>query len=351
MYWGEGKMSARKVALLTGGGDSSAINDFIRTLTILLSKAGIVVLGVNNSYRGLIEKDFTELNIGKVDGIYGSGGTVIGTSRTNPYKLEGAVEKILKNIDDENIDVLVCAGGNDTLTVASKLTSEGINTIGVPQTIDNDILGTDYSIGFHSAVKNIVETTMMMISSNIAHEKEMLVEVMGRDSGFLAVRSALILGADAVLIPEFKVDLDRICRLVEKKRKKGKKHGLYIVSEGVEIEEGELLQNDVDVFGNVKLGGIVYALADMIDKKIGIKPRVNVAGYIQRGGIPAAYDTYQSSIFARGVLGNIESNKFGVMVGTVGEKPQNIALKDAISELKVVDRKTYEFVNYLGDIW
>ena len=260
-------VKVEKVALLTGGGDSSAINDFIKILVILLAKENIKVIGINNSYRGLIEKDLINLNIDMVDNIYVTGGTVIGTSRTNPYKTTGAVEKILKNIEDEKIDVLICAGGNDTLTVASKLKEEGINTIGVPQTIDNDICGTDYSIGFHSAVKNIVDSTMMMISTNISHQKEMLVEVMGRDSGFLTVRSALILGADAAMIPEFPVDLDRICNLIVKKRKKGKKYGLFMVSEGIKIKGGELLQGEVDVFGNVKLGGIVYALADMIDKR------------------------------------------------------------------------------------
>ena len=214
---------AKKVAILTGGGDSSAINDFIRTLVVLLKKKDIEVVGIKNSYRGLIEGNLIDLNIKIVDGICGTGGTIIGTSRTNPYKIEGAVEKITKNIGSDKIDVLVCAGGNDTLTVASKLAKEGISIIGVPQTIDNDICGTDYSIGFHSAIKNIVSAVMMMESSNVSHEKEMLVEIMGRDSGFLTVRSAIILGADGALIPEFPVDIDMVCNLILKRRKKGKK--------------------------------------------------------------------------------------------------------------------------------
>jgi len=345
------KGAAKKVAVLTGGGDSSAINDFLRTLVILLKKKDIEVIGIKNSYRGLIEKEFTDLSIEKVDNICGTGGTIIGTSRTNPYKIEGAVQRILKNIEDEKINVLICAGGNDTLTVASKLAMEGINVIGVPQTIDNDIYGTDYSIGFHSAIKNIVSATAMMLSSNVSHEKEMLVEVMGRDSGFLTIRSAIVLGADGALIPEFPVDVDKLCNLIARRRKKGKKYGLFMVSEGVKIEGGQLLQKDVDVFGNVKLGGIAYSLAEIVDKKIGIKPRVNVLGYIQRGGVPSAYDCYLSTVFARGAADNVLDNKFGMMVGIESEKPKNVPISDAIGKLKLVDMKTYEFVNSLGDIW
>ena len=148
---------------------------------------------------------------------------------------------------------------------------------------------------------------MMMISKNIAHKKEMLVEVMGRDSGSLAIRSAMVLGADAALIPEFPVKLERICNLISRKRKKGKKLGLFIVSEGIKIEGGGLLQDEVDVFGNIKLGGIAYPFAGMINKKIGSSPRVNVLGYTQRGGTPSRYDSYQSIIFARGVMDNIKN--------------------------------------------
>lgn len=343
--------SIKKVALLTGGGDSSAINDFLRTLVILLTKKDIQVIGIKNSYKGLIENDFANLTVETVDNIQGTGGTIIGTSRTNPYKIDGAPDKILKNIEAEKIDVLVCAGGNDTLSVASKLSDEDVKIIGVPQTIDNDICGTDYSIGFHSAIKNIVDATKMMISSNISHQKEMLVEVMGRDSGFLTIRSAQVLGADGALIPEFPIDIDRVCELIVKRRKKGKKYGLFMVAEGVKIKGGKLLQREVDVFGNIKLGGIVYTIADIVEEKTGIKPRVNVLGYIQRGGSSCPYDSYLSTIFAQGVLNNILDNKFGVMVGVVSEKPQNIPIKEAMNKLKVVDRETYEFVNSLGDIY
>ncbi|MBN2072553.1 MAG: ATP-dependent 6-phosphofructokinase [Actinobacteria bacterium] len=341
----------KKAALLTGGGDSSAINDFIRSLVIMLQREDIGILGIRNSYKGLIENRIMALDTGTVDTLCGSGGTIVGTSRTNPYKIEGAVEKILKTIESNHIDVLVCAGGNDTLTVASKLKEEGVNTIGIPQTIDNDILGTDYSIGFHSAVKNIVECTRMMISSNIAHDKEMLVEVMGRESGFLAVRSAVILGAGGALIPEFPVDVDALCEQIKRKRRAGRKHGLFMVSEGIKLEGGQLLADEVDVFGNVKLGGIVYGLADIIDRKIGVKPRVNVLGYTQRGGEADQYDSYLSNIFALGVTENINNGIFGHMVGVVNEKPSNIPLADAIAQIKVVDRDTYEFANSMGDIW
>ncbi len=343
--------SSKKIALLTGGGDSSAINDFIRTLVLLLQKSNFKVLGIKNSYRGLINGEFVELNIKNVTEINYTGGTMIGTSRTNPYKMTGAVEKILNNIDDHEIDALVCVGGNDTITVASKLAAEGVKVIGVPQTIDNDICGTDYSIGFHSSVANIVKATMMMMSSVKSHEREMFVEIMGRDSGFLTVGAAFALGADQVLIPEFEVNIDHLADLIKRKRAAGKLFGLYLISEGVHIKGAKLFENAVDCFGNKKLGGISYAISETVEAKIGIKPNVCILGYTQRGGEPAPYDSYLSNLYARGVYENLMDNKYGYMVGIINERPINIKLKDAISSLKRVDKSLYKFVNSLGNVW
>ncbi|MCL5073220.1 MAG: ATP-dependent 6-phosphofructokinase [Actinobacteria bacterium] len=343
--------SIKKVALLTGGGDSSAINDYIRTIVILLEKQGIKVRGIKASYRGLIEDDFTDLDCQIVNGISHTGGTCIKTSRTNPYKMEGAVQKIIKNIEKEHLDALICVGGNDTLGVALKLSNEGIKVVGIPQTIDNDILETDHCIGFHSAVENIVKCTNMVTTSAYSHEREMIVEVMGRDSGFLALNSSLALGADSLLIPEFPADLDKLADLIQRKRKAGKKHGLYIVAEGVKIKGAKLIQDDVDVFGHVKLGGISYAIAEIINSKINIKPNVTILGYTQRGGTPCPYDAYLSTVFARGTFKNIMEAKFGYMVAVVNEKPKNVPIADAVKDIRLVSKEDYDFAVSLGDVW
>src|SRR5680860_380261 len=290
-----GAGNIKKVGLLTGGGDSSAINDYIRTIVILLEKQGIEIRGVKGSYKGLIEDDFMDLTYNHVDGIQHTGGTCIQTSRTNPYKLEGAVQKIIKNVEKENLDAIICVGGYDTLGVAHKLAEEGLKVVGIPQTIDNDILETDHCIGFHSAVENIVKCANMITTSSFSHEREMIIEVMGRDSGFLALHSSLVLGAYSLLIPEFPADLDKFSDLISRKRKAGKKHGLFIVAEGVQIQGEKQIQDEIDVFGHIKLGGISYVIAEIVNSKIGIKPNVTILGYTQRGGTPCPYDAFLST--------------------------------------------------------
>ncbi|MDD5660220.1 MAG: ATP-dependent 6-phosphofructokinase [Actinomycetota bacterium] len=341
----------RKVGILTGGGDSSAINDYIRTIVILLEKQQIKVRGILRSYKGLIEDDFTDLDCRAVNGISHTGGTCIKTSRTNPYKMEGAVDKIIKNMQKEKIDALICVGGNDTLGVALKLSDEGIKVVGVPQTIDNDILETDHCIGFHSAVENIVKCTNMVTTSAHSHEREMIVEVMGRDSGFLALNSALALGADSLLIPEFPADLDSLADLIARKRKAGKRHGLYIVAEGVKIKGAKQIQDDIDSFGHSKLGGISYAIAEIINSKINLKPNVTILGYTQRGGSPCPYDSYLSTVFAKGTFNNLMDAKFGYMVAVVNEKPKNVPIAAAIKDIRLVSKEDYDFALSLGDVW
>lgn len=341
----------RKVGILTGGGDSSAINDYIRTIVILLEKQQIKVRGILRSYKGLIEDDFTDLDCRAVNGISHTGGTCIKTSRTNPYKMEGAVDKIIKNMQKEKIDALICVGGNDTLGVALKLSDEGIKVVGVPQTIDNDILETDHCIGFHSAVENIVKCTNMVTTSAHSHEREMIVEVMGRDSGFLALNSALALGADSLLIPEFPADLDSLADLIARKRKAGKRHGLYIVAEGVKIKGAKQIQDDIDSFGHSKLGGISYAIAEIINSKINLKPNVTILGYTQRGGSPCPYDSYLSTVFAKGTFNNLMDAKFGYMVAVVNEKPKNVPIDAAIKDIRLVSKEDYDFALSLGDVW
>ncbi len=334
-----------KVALLTGGGDSSGINDFIRAFAKMLAKENVQVTGIKQSYLGLMEGHYLSLSEETVEDIAGTGGTILLTSRTNPSKVEGGYDKIMDNLNKQEIDVLVCVGGNDTLSVAGKLSELGVKVIGVPQTIDNDLPHTDYCIGFHTAVANIAASLRMILSSNISHEKEMVAEVMGRDSGFLALRSAIALGADYLAIPEFELDMDLLCKKLSANRHKGQNSSLVIVSEGVKISGASLIEDEVDVFGNIKLGGIGYHIAEEIGKEIGSKPRTEVLGYIPRGGVADPYDSFLSTVFARGVVENIKSQIYGVMVGLSSEEPKNVDLSLAASSIRLVDKKEYEYFN------
>jgi len=333
----------KKIGILTGGGDSSGINDFIRSVTKLLARADLQVLGIKQSFLGLLENNYIKLSEDTVDDIAGTGGTILFTSRTNPSKIEGGYERILENIEKQDIDILICVGGNDTLSVASRLSDSGVKVIGVPQTIDNDLPHTDYCIGFHTAVANIAAAARMIISSNTSHQKEMVVEVMGRDSGFLALRSAMALGADYVAIPEFGLDIDKLCLRISANRKKGKNTSLVIVSEGVKVSGASLLQDEVDVFGNIKLGGIAYHIAEEIGKKMGSKPRAEVLGYIPRGGTADPYDSFISTLLAKGVADNIENQTYGVMVAIRSEEPKNISLLQACSGIRLVSEQEYRY--------
>ncbi len=331
----------KKAAILTGGGDSSGINDFIRSAVLLLASQDLEVVGVKQGYLGLLEEAYRPLTPDTVNSLVGTGGSMLLTSRTNPSKVAGGYERILDNLEKEKIEVLICVGGNDTLSVAGKLSELGVQVIGVPQTIDNDLPYTDYCIGFHTAVANIAASVRMIISSNISHQKEMVVEVMGRDSGFLALRSAIALGADFLAIPEFTLDMEKLCTMLLSNRAKGNKSSLIMVSEGVKVSGANLLSDEVDVFGNIKLGGIGYHIAEQVDKKIGAKPRTEVLGYIPRGGMADPYDSFLSVLFARGVAENIKSNTFGVMVGIDAQTTKNVALSMAVSSIRVVQEKEY----------
>jgi 6-phosphofructokinase 1 len=179
----------------------------------------------------------------------------------------------------------------------------------------------------------------------------MIVEVMGRDSGFLALNSSLVLGADSLLIPEFPADLDKFSDLIQRKRKAGKKHGLFIVAEGVRIQGGKQIQDDIDAFGHIKLGGISYVIAEIVNSKIGIKPNVTVLGYTQRGGTPCPYDAFLATVFAKGTYKNLMEDKFGYMVAVVNEKPKNVPIADAVKDIRLVSKEDYDFAAGLGDIW
>jgi 6-phosphofructokinase 1 len=313
----------------------------------MVSKEGIQIAGVKDGFRGFVNGEFIELDTSVIEKIMGIGGSILGISEVPTVKIEEAGDIILSNIEFHKIDIVICVGNMETLDITTRLSNSGIPVIFIPQTIENNIPGTDYTIGFHSAVKNIVDSVKLMVTSNISHQREMLVEIMEEYSGFLAVRSAVTLGADGILIPEFQADIGDICKHIRNKRKMGNMHSLFMVSQGARLRDEGIHYRISQKFENQGFCGIVYDLAEIIREKIGIKPRVCVLGYLQRGGITDPYDSYLSTLFAAGAMKCISRGYFKHMIGIKDEKPRAIPLVNVGSRLSLVDQNTYKLMNSL----
>src|SRR6476659_7258359 len=288
---------AKSVGILTGGGDCPGLNAVIRAVVRRADAAGWDVVAVREGWRGLVEPIFEDLGAQQVSGILPRGGTIIGTSRTNPFKLEGGVERVLQNFSDRGLDALVAIGGEDTLGVAARLHAEHqLPVVGVPKTIDNDLSGTDYTFGFDTAVFVATEAIDRLHTTAESHNRVMVVEVMGRHTGWIAVMSGIAGGADVILIPEQPLTVEDACAQIQKRHARGKDFSIVVVSEGYKLtyasgEEREVTQaEDLDAFGHVRLGGVGDQLAREIEERTGFETRVTVLGHVQRGGTPTARD-------------------------------------------------------------
>ncbi len=273
------------------------------------------------------------------------GGTILGTSRTNPYKKEGGVAKVKENFKKMGLDALVATGGEDTLGVASKLVKDGIpNIVGVPKTIDNDLSCTDYTFGFDTALNTAMECIDKLHTTAESHHRIMVVEVMGRHAGWIAVEAGIAGGADAILIPEIKIDIDEVCSVIKKRHQRGKTFSIIVVSEGAQFKEGTFVTQEqkLDEFGHVRLGGNGEILGAEIEKRTGYETRVSVLGHIQRGGTPTAFDRILGTRFGVKAVELIKDKKFGRMAALVGNKVIDVALEEAVRELKTVDMELYE---------
>ncbi|MDD5237162.1 MAG: 6-phosphofructokinase, partial [Candidatus Omnitrophica bacterium] len=282
-----------RIGILTGGGDCPGLNPVIRAVVRKAINEGYEVIGFKNGWKGLIENDTMALDLASISGILPKGGTILGTSRTNPYKKEGGVAKVKENFQKMDLNALVAVGGEDTLGVASKLTKDGIsNIVGVPKTIDNDLSSTDYTFGFDTALNTATECIDRLHTTAESHHRVMVVEVMGRHAGWIAVESGIAGGADFILIPELPIDIEEVCASIKKRHSRGKTFSIIVVSEGAQFKEGTfvLQEEKLDEFGHVRLGGIGEKLAGEIEKKTGYETRVTVLGHIQRGGTPTAFD-------------------------------------------------------------
>jgi len=291
------------------------------------------------------------LDLNNISGILPRGGTILGTSRTNPYKHPDGEKKILENLENGKIDVIVAIGGEDTLSVAYKLHKAGVNVVGIPKTIDNDVRGTDYSIGFDTAVNIAMEAIDRVHTTAESHNRVAVVEVMGRHTGWIALYSGLAGGADVILIPEKPFDIDQVCKIIEKRHARGKNFSIVVVAEGAKFKveeqvdkDGTLIVQDlrVDEFGHVRLGGIGNLVADQIEKRTGMEARATILGHIQRGGSPTAFDRILATRFGVKAVELINERKFGVMTALQGSDIVEVELYEVVGGLKTVNPELFE---------
>ena len=334
-----------RVGILTGGGDCPGLNAVIRAVV----RKGIIhykfsLLGIRNGWLGLMEGSIVPLDLDSISGILPRGGTILGTSRTNPFKVEGGVGQILSQLARFEMDAIIAVGGEDTLGVAAKLAEKGIKVVGVPKTIDNDLSCTDYTFGFDTAVSIVSEALDRLHTTAEAHHRVMVVEVMGRHAGWIAVEGGIAGGADHILIPEIPFDLDEVCDQVQKRRERGKDFSIVVVSEGATPRERTLVTqtSELDAFGHVRLGGIGNFLGKEIEKRTGFETRVTVLGHVQRGGSPTAFDRILATRFGIAAVDLVQQERFGKMVSLQGNKIVAVPLAEAVAELKTVDPELYD---------
>ena len=337
------------VAVLTGGGDCPGLNAVIRAVTRQGLAYDWTITGLRDGWRGLLEKQTMPLDLASTGDILPLGGTILGTSRTNPYKVDGGPEKVVAGLAELGVDALVAIGGDDTLSVAKRLYEDyGTKVIGVPKTIDNDLSGTDYTFGFDTAVSIATEAIDRVRTTAESHHRVMVVEVMGRQAGWIALASGLAGGADAILIPEFPLTIEDVCELIDKRAARGKPFSVIVVSEGAKVlwrsgEAKEVLASDeLDAFGHVKLGGVGTVVAREIKKLTGREVRETILGYIQRGGTPTAHDRILGTRFGVKAAQMVAAGEWGMMAGLKGDSVEAVPLSEAVSSWKLVPRDMWE---------
>ena len=333
-----------KIGVLTGGGDCPGLNPVIRAIVRKAYNDKHETIGFINGWRGIIEGNTIPLDLAAIAGILPKGGTILGTSRTNPYKKPEDVKNVINNFKKLKLDALIAIGGEDTLGVANKLTKDGLNVVGVPKTIDNDLSATDYTFGFDTAVNTAMECIDRLHTTAESHHRIMVVEVMGRHAGWIATFAGIAGGADVILIPEIPVDLEEICRVLKKRHERGRTFSIIVVAEGAKLKQDADVTQDqsLDQFGHVKLGGIGDYLGKEIEKRTGYETRVSVLGHIQRGGSPTAFDRILGTRFGVKAVELVENKQFGQMVSLSGTKIVSVPLERGVEKLKTLDMDLYE---------
>jgi phosphofructokinase-like protein len=331
-----------KVGVLTGGGDCPGLNAVIRAVARRSAERGHEVIGIREGWLGLVEGTFEPLGPREISGLLPRGGTILGTSRTNPYTLQ-QVDAVLRNFEEERLGALVAVGGEDTLGVAARLHAEqGFPVVGVPKTIDNDLSATDYTFGFDTAVWICTEAIDRLHTTAESHNRVMVVEVMGRHTGWIAVMSGIAGGADVILIPEHPISVEEACDDIRRRHERGKDFSIVVVSEGYELG-GTADESDVDQFGHVRLSerGVGAALAREIEERTGYETRVTVLGHVQRGGSPTPRDRVLATRYGLKAADLVHEGRFGRMAALQGDAIVDVSLEEATRELKTVPEDWY----------
>jgi 6-phosphofructokinase 1 len=335
--------------MLTGGGDCPGLNAVIRAVARRSFDRGYEVIGVRDGWRGLVEGNTTALTAIEISGLLPRGGTILGTSRTNPYKVNGGVDAVVRHFAEAGLDAIVAIGGEDTLGVAARLFEDHeFPVVGVPKTIDNDLSGTDYTFGFDTAVSICTEAIDRLHTTAESHNRVMVVEVMGRHTGWIAVMSGIAGGADVILIPEQPITVEDACAELQKRHTRGKSFSIVVVSEGYKLtyesgEQREVAQEaSLDAFGHVRLGGVGEQLAREIAERTGFETRVTVLGHVQRGGSPTARDRILATRYGLKAADLAHEGKIGRMAALHGDAIVDVSLAEATGELKTVPTDWYE---------
>jgi 6-phosphofructokinase 1 len=305
---------------------------------------GDQLIGFRDGWRGVIENTTMQLDVERCRGILPRGGTILGSSRTNPYKVADGVKRVKQTLADLSVDALVAIGGEDTLGVAHKLHGEEVPVVGVPKTIDNDLSGTEVTFGFHTAVQIATDAIDRLHTTAESHDRVMVCEVMGRHAGWIATYAGIAGGAAEVLVPEEEFDIDEVCNFLTRRHETGRYASIVVVAEGAKPKEGTLaLQSgEKDAFGHVRLGGIGNLLAEEIEKRTGFETRVTILGHIQRGGTPTAFDRVLATRFGVSAIDAVHDGAFGSMVALQAGQIVQVPLEVAVGELKTLDHHLLE---------
>ncbi len=334
-----------RIGMLTGGGDCPGLNAVIRAVVRKgEGQYGHTIVGYRHGWRGVIDGQSMDLSENSVRGLLPRGGTILGTSRTNPYKSDDGPRRVLSTLKRDRIDALVAIGGEDTLGVAHRLSHDGVRVVGVPKTIDNDLSATDFTFGFHTAVQIATDAIDRLHTTAESHDRVMVIEVMGRHAGWIATYSGLAGGADIILIPEEPFDIDEICDALTHRHQRGANFSIVVAAEGAVPKEGtmELQTGEVDDFGHVRLGGIGNRLAEEIEARTGFEARMTSLGHVLRGGTPTAYDRVIATRFGVEAVDAAHEGDFGVMVALQGTNIVRVPIDAGVAQLKTVDGRLFE---------
>jgi phosphofructokinase-like protein len=336
-----------RFGILTGGGDCPGLNAVIRGVVRAgVNRYGHHIIGFRYGWAGILEANTVELTPQNTAGILHRGGTILGTSRTNPYRDDADGTALVREVlDREGIDGLIPIGGEDTLGVAGRLSADGVPVVGVPKTIDNDLAGTDVTFGFHTAVQIATDAIDRLHTTAESHNRVIVVEVMGRHAGWIAAYSGIAGGADVILVPERPFDVDEVCERIKRRHARGTTFSIVVVSEGATPRDGSGITTSAaktDAFGHARLGGIAVELEREIEERTGFETRMTILGHVQRGGTPTAYDRVLATRFGVKAIEAADRGEFGTMVSLRGTDIVLAPLADALAEPKLLDDDLYE---------